>query len=395
MNSMNNQKDFITHRIAVVGCGALAQSVHLPNIVRNPRMKLIAVCDIDIETARFCCEKFGAERYETDWTKIVDASDIDMIVLATHTSLRGALIIPALKAGKPVYTEKPVSADRSEMLDIVRAARETGVPVCVGHNRRSSPAILEFKRLLDKAKVTEEPNRPSVDRSGTSRKRIPEEEQLQLLIRINDDARSWKDWIFWDEEGIMFAEMVHFIDLALWMNDGYPIRVFAEGSCRGNFALVIKFSDGSITNMHHTMVGSFDYPKELFEATTNNITIAMDQHIEIRQLGMPDEPVMQTFPYIEDFDWATEEGLTGYMHSIDKEHQRAMKTGEAARFLNVNKGHYAHMDRFLTHIEGKGENPCPVESAAAVNRLAVKFLESARLGIPIAVGPEDWHLPGS
>ena len=44
-------------------------------------------------------------------------------------------------------------------------------------------------------------------------------------------------------------------------------------------------------------------------------------------------------------------------------------------------------------IEGKGENPCDVESAVPVNRIAIKFLESARLGMPVAVGPEDWRLP--
>lgn len=381
------------HRVAMVGCGMLAQGVHLPNIVRNPRMELITTCDIDLDTAKSCCEKFGAQRFDTDWTNVISAADVDMIILATHTNLRGELIVPALKAGKPVYTEKPLSANRQEMVDIVRSSRETGVPVCVGHNRRSSPAMIEFKRLLDRAKSGVEPTRPSVDRDP-SRKQIPEEKQMQVLMRVNDDARSWKEWIFWDEEGIMFAEMVHFIDLALWFNDARPVKVYAEGSCRGNFTLIIKFDDGSLTTLQHTMVGSFDYPKELFEATLNNITIAMDQHIEVRQLGMTDEPVLQTFPYIEGCEWAVEQGMTGYMRSVEQEQLRAKAANEPARFLNVYKGHYDHLDRFLAHIEGRGENPCDVESAVPVNRIAAKFLESAKLGLPVAINPEDWHLPG-
>jgi len=278
------------------------------------------------------------------------------------------------------------------MIEIVQASRKTGVPVCVGHNRRSSPAMLEFARLLAKAKSSVGTS-PSIDRRQDSGKRLPEENQLQVLMRVNDDSRSWKDWIFWDEDGIMFAEMVHFIDLALWFNDAHPVRVFAEGSCRGNFTLVMKFDDGSITTLQHTMVGNFDYPKELFEATVNNVTIAMDQHIEIRQMGMPDEPVIRTFPYAHGCEWASEQGMTGYMRSVEAERSRAKTAGESPRFLNVCKGHYEHLDRFLDHIEGSGENPCGVESAVAVNVLAAKFLESARLGIPIAVLPEDWHLP--
>jgi predicted dehydrogenase len=193
----------------------------------------------------------------------------------------------------------------------------------------------------------------------------------------------------------MFAEMVHFIDLALWFNrQSYPVRLFAEGSCRGNFALILKFADGSITVLQHSMTGNFDYPKELFEVTVNNITIAMDHHMEVRQMGLMEEPAIQTFPYSSGSTWAGEPGMTGYMKNVSAEQEKSFETGSEARYLDVNKGHYEHLDRFLDCIEGTGENPCSVESAVPVNRIAAKFLESARLGLPLAVSPEDWHLPG-
>ena len=382
-----------THRVAVVGCGMLDQSVHLPNIKNNPRLHLAVTCDVDAATAEKCRDKFGAERAESDWRKVVDAEDIDLIVLATHTNVRGDLIIPALRAGKPVYTEKPLSASRHEMVEIVRTARETGVPVCVGHNRRSSPAVLEFKRLLDKARNGVSSVRPSVDRDP-NRQPLPEQNQTLLLMRVNDDVRSWKDWIFWDEDGIMFAEMVHFIDLALWLHPSPPVRVFAEGSTRGNFVLMLRFADGSIANLHHTFVGSFDYPKELIEATTNHVSLALEQHIEVRQCGLADEPMLQTFPYSPDASWAKKQGVTGYFEELEAEYKAACEEGRGVRWINVIKGHGDQLDRFVTHIEGNGPNPCDVESSIPVNRIAVKFLESARLGLPIAIGPEDWHLPG-
>jgi len=380
------------HRVAVVGCGALAQGCHLPNARANPRVELVAVCDLDSRVAESCRNKYGAQRAETDWRKIVEAKDIDVCVLATHTNLRGQFIVPALEAGKAVYTEKPLGTNLREMVEIVQAARRTGRPVCVGHNRRSSPAVLEFKRLLDKAKSGAAATKPSVDRSDGC-ERLPEERWTQLLMRVNDDVRSWKSWIFFDEEGIMFAEMVHFIDLMLWFNDAEPIRVYAEGSNRGNFTLVFRFSDGSITTMQHTLVGNFDYPKELFEATARNITVAMDQHIEVRQCGLADEPTQQFFPYAPESSWAVKLGMSGYMQELAAEQKRAAAAGEPARWINVIKGHAEHLDRFLTHVEGRGENPCGVEGAVPVNRLALKCLESCRLGLPVAVNPEDWHIP--
>ena len=379
------------HRLALVGCGAFAQGVHLPSCQRNPRIELVAVCDIDRNTGEMCKEKFGAQRVETDWRKIVDAKDIETCILATHTNLREDFIIPALESGKAVYTEKPLSPSRKGMLDIVLASRRAGHPVCVGHNRRSGPAVLEFKRLLDKAKGTRG-FAPAVDRTE-GRELIPEEKYSQLLLRVNDDSRSWKSWVFFDEEGIMHAEMVHYIDLALWFNSSHPVRVFAEGSPRGNFTILIRFADGSLSTLQHTMVGHFDYPKELFEVTVNNITIALDQHIEVRQVGIDDEPIQKFFPYAKGCEWASKLGMNGYMQELAAERERAKKDGDMARWINVNKGHYEQLDRFLDHIEGKGENPCDVESAVLVNRVALKVLESARLGLPVAVNPDDWQIP--
>ena len=139
------------HRIAVVGCGSLAQSLHLPNVQKDPRMELVCTCDISSDVAEDCRNRFGALRAETQWEKVVGADDVDVVILATRHDIRGEVIIPALRHGKAVYTERPLAPSRAEMSEIVSVSRETGIPVCVGHNRRSSLAVLEFKRLLEAA----------------------------------------------------------------------------------------------------------------------------------------------------------------------------------------------------------------------------------------------------
>ena len=93
------------HRMAIIGCGAMSQGMHFPNAQKNPRVDLICACDINRSVAEQCGAAFGARRAETDWRKVVEAKDIDMIVLGTQHSIRGEVIIPALRHGKPVYTE--------------------------------------------------------------------------------------------------------------------------------------------------------------------------------------------------------------------------------------------------------------------------------------------------
>ncbi|MHC4444447.1 MAG: Gfo/Idh/MocA family protein [Planctomycetota bacterium] len=380
------------HGVAVVGCGAIARHIHLPNITANPRTKLTLTCDVDLSSAEQCAQQFGADHAVADWCKVVDDPDVGLILLATHTNLRTELILPALEAGKSIYVEKPLANSSSEMLEIVRAARKTSVPICVGHNRRSSPGILDLKRLLEKAVQGEGGWLPSVDRSHAGkREKLPEQQQIQILMRVNDDVRSWKDWIFHDREGILFAEMVHFIDIALWLNPSKPVKVFAEGSARGNFTLIIRFEDGSLTTIQHTLTGHFDYPKELIEISANHVTLALDHHIELRQRGLGDEPFRKTYPFKA--EGAKYKGIEGFHQAVTDAVEEACKKGTSPAFITPDKGHAAHLDRFLDCIEGRGENPCDVVDAVVVTRIGLKLLESVRMGQPLPVGPEDWHIP--
>ena len=106
-------------RIAVVGCGALAKYSHLKHCQMDKDIILQVVCDTDAENLAYCRKQFGAVRAESDWHKVIDADDVDLCILATHQTFRGEFIIPALKAGKPVYTEKPLAPDIDEMMEIL------------------------------------------------------------------------------------------------------------------------------------------------------------------------------------------------------------------------------------------------------------------------------------
>lgn len=382
------------HRVAVIGCGAIAQGWHCPNIVNNPRTELAVVCDVNAQVAENFRKHFNAASSCTDWQDAVENPDVDLVVLCTHTNLRSEVIVPALASGKPVFVEKPLAKTLQEMHRIVAAVRQTGVPVCVCHNRRSSPAVLELRRLLNKAVNSEGGWPASIDRSeGGKRESLPEEHQIQILMRVNDDCRSWKDWIYRDDENILFAEMVHFVDVALWLNPSPPTRVFAEGSARGNFGMLIRFQDGSVTTITQSLAGHFDYPKELMEVTANHVTLAMDHHVEVRQRGLEDEPFRFTYPFRKDVAGRTAEGMDAFHSAVSEAHAESKRTGSAPFFVSPDKGHTRHLERFLDCIEGNGENPCDVVSAITVTRITMKLLESIRLGMPLPVGPEDWHVP--
>lgn len=379
-------------RVAVIGCGALANATHLPTIYNDESYELSIVCDTNIQNAEIAFAKWGAKKIEVDWRNVVNSSKVDLIVLCTHTNLRAELICESLRKGIPVYTEKPLAESIEEMEEIRKTFLKTGTPVCVGHNRRSSPAMLEFKRLVDKAYVNGCSRPAMVDRTSEKNiNKLKEEEQMQVLIRVNDDIRSWKGWIFQDESGIILAEMVHFIDIALWINKSNPVEVYAMGSNKGNFTELIKFEDGSITTLQHTLVGNFDYPKELFEVSVNNVFLALNHHLTIEQRGIEDEPFRKTYSLkrigVEHYGY----GIEAFNDlSDDLYHKNIKGEKDELEMAMPNKGHSDHLERFVKHIKGTGENPCSLDSAILVTKIALCLLESVKTGRSIKVFGENF-----
>jgi predicted dehydrogenase len=107
----------------------MATMCHLPNIKANPRLKLITTCDINETAAKNAWSQFNAQKFCTDWHKIISDPQIDLILVATHTNLRAAIIVAACKAGKAVYVEKPLADSIEAMEQIGHAVSQSQIAV--------------------------------------------------------------------------------------------------------------------------------------------------------------------------------------------------------------------------------------------------------------------------
>ena len=380
-------------RIALVGCGSMMRFGHLPYIKSSDLLEPVLACDIVKENAEAVSRECGVSKICTDWRDVINYREsLDLVLLATHTDLRAKFIVPALESGLPVYVEKPLAATKDEAVQIYKASRRTSVPVCIGHNRRSAPAIIETLRLIKKAKRHGTDMPCLIDRKEPPEKKVHEQEQSISLIRINDDLRTWKKWIFSDPQGIMFAEMVHFIDLAMLFHyPAMPVKLYAQGSASGNFTQVLGFSDGSISTIQHTCVGNFDAPKELYEFTAGNVTIVNDNNVEVRQYGLSKGPKVSYYELSRGGEYADGfKGIAGYNKTIENHRRMCKKTGQYTITSPFpNKGHLKHLELFALSTIGRGQNPCDVHSAIVVNNIALKLLKSSNSGIPIKVESED------
>jgi len=372
-------------RIALVGCGAIAECHHLPNIAASADLKLQTACDVDLERARRIADTWGARRWTSDWRDVF-ADDVDMILLCTHTGLRRELILPALEHGIPVYTEKPLAEDAGEALEICRHVKRTGVPVGVGYNRRSCPAADTLRAMVATARREGAQVGSYFRRDDDARVPMPEEAQTQVLIRVNDDARTWKSWLHTDSGGALYDCTGHMLDVALTLVDSTPVEAYAAGSRHGNFTEILTFEDGSMVTLQYTVCGNFSWPKELYEVSLRNVFVMCDNFVEIQQVGLRDFAERIGFPLDYGADLTDRDGIAGYKEAVARFSAPDFDRAAAPYpYIWPDKGHRDHLARFAAHTRGEGPNPFPAADACRLNIILDALVESLRQHRPVPI----------
>ncbi|HLY48645.1 MAG TPA: Gfo/Idh/MocA family oxidoreductase [Solirubrobacteraceae bacterium] len=134
-------------RVGVVGCGVIAQVMHLPHLSQlEDRYELVAVCDLSPSVAETCRERFGAARAVTRWQELVDMN-LDVVLVLTSGS-HAPVAIAAAEAGSNVFVEKPMCLSPAEGRSMIDAASRSGVRLMVGTMKRYDPAYQRLVELL-------------------------------------------------------------------------------------------------------------------------------------------------------------------------------------------------------------------------------------------------------
>lgn len=122
--------------IGIVGAGRIGK-VHAQSIVYHiPQAQLVMVTDVVGAAAQSLAEMYGIERWSTDYMDIVNAPDIDAVLVCSPTPTHADISIAAMKAGKHVFCEKPVDLTIEKIKQTAKVAEETGRKLQIGFNRR-------------------------------------------------------------------------------------------------------------------------------------------------------------------------------------------------------------------------------------------------------------------
>ncbi len=138
-------------KIGILGCGKITEFRHAPEYAENPACRIDAWYDALPERARAMAEKYGGKVFES--AEALIAGDLDAVSVCVANVYHADFTVKALKAGKHVLCEKPVATTLEECEAMVKAARESGRRLMIGHNQRYAPAHQKAKALIESGEI--------------------------------------------------------------------------------------------------------------------------------------------------------------------------------------------------------------------------------------------------
>ena len=142
-------------KVAVIGCGTIANSAHIPSYMNNPEAEIAYFCDIIPERAQAAVEKYGCGQAITDYRVALNDPEVEAVSVCTPNHMHPVIAMDALRAGKNVLCEKPAARTYAEALEMQKVQHETGKVLNIGVVNRFNTAVNLIKQYIDSGKLGE------------------------------------------------------------------------------------------------------------------------------------------------------------------------------------------------------------------------------------------------
>jgi predicted dehydrogenase/nucleoside-diphosphate-sugar epimerase len=135
-------------RVALIGCGAIAEQMHLPVLAGHEHMRLAALVDHNLDRAKRFAQGYGVEHVLADASNLT-RDFVDVAVVATPPFHHAPCTLALVERGIHVLVEKPIATSYADAVQMVEAAEKADVVLAVGFFRRLYPSFRLLKSLLD------------------------------------------------------------------------------------------------------------------------------------------------------------------------------------------------------------------------------------------------------
>lgn len=249
------------------------------------RVVLKAACARNKEAVTKFAEQWGYESVETDWRRLLDRKDIDVVDICTPNNLHKDIALAAAAAGKMILCEKPLAMNADEGRQMVEAVEKAKVPNMVWYNYRRIPAVTLARHLIEEGRLGKIFHyRAKFLQDWTIKADLPQ--GGQGLWRLDVNAAG---------SGVSGDLLAHCIDTALWLNGridsvcaltetfvkerlhtltGKVEKVGIDDAC----IFMGRFANGSLANFESTRYARGHKALYTFEINGENASLFWDLH---------------------------------------------------------------------------------------------------------------------
>jgi len=139
--------------LCIIGAGraGMIHARNFANVVKGAR--IVAVVDAVAKVAKSACDELNADKYYTDYKKILNDDDVDGVIIVSPTNLHKQIVVDCANAGKHILCEKPMAMSVDECTDMVKTCEKNKVKLQIGFMRRYDESFIEAKEKIDRGAI--------------------------------------------------------------------------------------------------------------------------------------------------------------------------------------------------------------------------------------------------
>lgn len=137
-------------KVALVGCGSIAGAIYLPQLKTFPNVEVVAVCDIVPERAKAYAERFGVREWYPNIDELLEKCDFEILMDTASIPAHHELNMKAIKAGKHLYSQKPIAMTVEKVTEQIEAAEAAGVKFAAAAIHPLRPDIIEIRKMIER-----------------------------------------------------------------------------------------------------------------------------------------------------------------------------------------------------------------------------------------------------
>ena len=409
-----------TINVAILGCGAQGQVLMDACLAMDdPNVRFVAVCDIWAYNQRRVSRTLKAYKHPNktyvDFQEMLEKEkDLDAVIIATPDFWHSTHTVACLKKGLHVYCEKEMSNTLEGARAMVKAAKETGKLLQIGHQRRSNPRYIHcYEKLINDAQllgrittVNGQWNRAAKPDLGWPKKYVMDQATLEKYGF--KDMLQYRNWRWY--KGLGGGPIVdlgsHQIDIYNWFLGAHPKSVTASGGT--------DYYEKKTHEWYDTVMAIFEYEtkKGMVRAFYQTITTNSSQGYFETFMGdkgtlQISESASRGSVYREasapEWDKWVKMGIISEPKKeekpkaddnvlLDSRETLAPPAYELPVSMGKKKYHQPHLENFFAAVRGKAKLNCPAEDGYESAVSVLKVNEAVEARRTLSFKPEDFKV---